>query len=521
MRRFMEIICFTVVLVCVLAGWALAQDQKKPGEAKQETAPEVVTTEHVLETPDGPLTYVARTGEMLVPANKDKPQARLFFVAYEKKGEDAGKRPVTFAFNGGPGSSSVWLHLGALGPKRIALGPDGTPPPPPVGYEDNQLSWLRFTDMVFIDPVGTGYSRSDKGDDQADGEKGSSGPGDKGFWGVKQDVASVAAFIRLFLTRQKRWLSPVYLVGESYGTTRAAMLSSYLVEEYGIAARGVMFISPVLDFTALQGSTSNLPYCLFLPSFAAAAVVNGKASPEKGQSLEQYLAQVEKFSVEHYLPALTLGADLDVFQPGGEEKLRKQLAAYTGLPERVVRQQQERIPPWVFFKELLRDKNRLIGRMDASTSVVDPEPGSPHAVLDPSLDGLMAPFSSAMNAYVRQELNYENDLPYEILNSEVGGKWDWSTGLEGKQGYVDVGEEARMAMSLVPDMRLFFGCGYYDVATPYFASIWTVRQMRLEPEQRKQVTIQFYEGGHMLYTHEDARKKLFEDAEAFYRGASQ
>ncbi len=522
-------VAIVIVAVIMTLGMAQAQEATRDKEVRAgEKAvpmppepplaePEIVSSEHVLQSVDGPLAYTARAGELLVPLEGDEPKARFFFVAYEKKDAAPGGRPVTFAFNGGPGASSVWLHMGALGPTRVVLNPDGTPPPPPADFEDNPLSWLAFTDLVFIDPVGTGFSRTLKKQKEQGPEEPAPKEEGKAFWGVRQDVASVASFIRLYLTRNDRWLSPVFLVGESYGGIRAAELTTALVDDYGIAARGVVYISPVLDFTTLDASASNLPYSLFLPSYAATAVYQGKAKLEKGEDLASRLQKVERFALERYLPALTLGHALDDVEKDGRAKLRKELAQFTGLPERVVIQERERIRPGVFFKELLREEGLLVGRMDGSMTCVDPEPPNPFPELDPSLDRLTAPFTSAFNAYVRQRLGYRIDIPYEVLSSEVLDNWDWSSGIKGKQGYVNTGGEVRFAMSVIPDLRVFFVCGYYDMATPYFATVWSVRQMLLTPEQRRNVLLRFYEGGHMLYNHAAARERLYHDAAAFYK----
>lgn len=528
-HRVLAGLAAVIVLMVLTMGAPLAQEKAKDKESLTAEAsapmpretilaePEIVSSEHVLDGVGGPLAYTARAGELLVPLEGDEPKARFFFVAYEKKDAEPGERPVTFAFNGGPGASSVWLHMGALGPTRVDLNPDGTAPPPPAGFEDNPRSWLAFTDLVFIDPVGTGYSRPLKAPQPA-------GPGvaapdeeEKAFWGVRQDVLSVASFIRLYLTRNDRWLSPVFLLGESYGGIRAAELTTALLDEHGIAARGVVYVSPVLDFTSLDAMASNLPFSLYLPSYAATAVFHGKAKLEKGEDLAARLQTIERFALERYLPALALGHALDDVEKDGRATLRKELARYTGLPERVVAQERERIRPGVFFKELLREEGKLVGRMDGSMTCVDPEPPNPFPELDPSLDSLTAAFTSAFNAYVRQRLGYRIDIPYTVLSAEVINNWDWSSGIKGRQGYVNTGGEVRFAMSAIPGLRVLFVCGYYDMATPYFATVWSVRQMLLTPEQRKNVVLRFYEGGHMLYNQATPREQLFQDAAAFYR----
>lgn len=486
-----------------------------PDEAVNATAPlkaeRAVTTNHVLELGDagGQLTYTVEAGELLIPMDETpkaeaKAAARMFYVAYTVNATEP--RPLTFAFNGGPGSASVWLHLGAMGPRRVVLEPDGRVPPPPVRLADNLETWLPFTDMVFIDPVGTGFSRAEPRDKQAEG-----------YWGVEQDLNSVARFIRDFLSRENRWLSPLFLVGESYGTTRAAALASKLQLDMGVALNGVVLVSPVLEMETITFDEGRLlPYALFLPTYAAAARWHDKLSGDA--DLETTLKQAEAFSLDRYLPALAKGADL----PEDErESLYRDFAGLTGLNLDLVRAQRARVPGFVFFKELLRDRGLIIGRMDATITGIDPEPETPYPGYDPSLERLYAVFGPAMNAYARTELGFSSELPYEYLNNEVGSRWDWSTGLPRGQGYVGMAARLREAMSVNPHLRVRFVCGYYDLATPYFAAMHTVRQMGLDPRLRDHLDMRFYEAGHMLYTHDNVRRRLTRDMAQWYQVGRQ
>lgn len=481
---------------------------------------ELVVTSHVLHTPNQSLRYKATAGEMVIPPKPgDSPQAmqgRIFFVSYELEGADKGKRPVTFAFNGGPGASSVWLHMGALGPMRVALGPKGEIGQPPVGYENNPMSWLAFTDLVFIDPVGTGYSRAV----QEEGKEGEKKSEAKTFWGVQQDVDSMASFVQLWLTRNERWLSPTYLAGESYGGVRVAALSNKLLEDAGVALSGLIFVSPVIDYSTLLGDESNLPYAFLLPSYAATARYHGKLGDvsailgqEKGDNLEAFEKSVEKWVEDSYVPALFKG---DALTDKEREALYVNVAALTGLPLTLVQHHLGRIRPYVFYKELLRDQRKIVGRMDGTVTGEDGDPQSPYPSYDPALDSLIPPFATAFNAYVRQELQYENDIPYEVLNPSVGQQWDWSSGMRQKQGYIMTSDDLAEAMSVNPQMRVWLICGYYDMATPYLAGLYTLRQMHLPSSLREKFQVRLYQGGHMLYTHEQARKKLRNDAADFY-----
>ncbi len=521
MRLLLLLPCCAMLLgsACLFsAPPVLAQEQKESETAAteaqeappQEEAPSI--TRHVLEVGGDTLRYTAKTGEMIVPLRDEDDAGRIFYVAYEVEGGKAKDRPVTFAFNGGPGASSVWLHMGALGPVRVDLGAQGEPMHTPVGYVANPESWLRFSDLVFVDPVGTGYSRSG----------GKKKDADKPFWGVEQDVKHMASFIRLYMTRNQRWESPVFLVGESYGTTRAAALSLHLLRSEGIALNGLVLLSPVLDFSTLQSGETNLPYALFLPSYAMTARFHGKGGKNavgaSQNDTPRFLYEVEQFVEREYVPALFRG---EAIGDDAYANLEKRIAALSGLPEALVRRQRCRIPPHVFFKNLLQEENLLIGRMDGTVTAVDPDPSSPYPLFDPSLEGLLPAFASAFNAYVRKELAYENDLPYEILNPKVERQWDWSSGLDGRQGYVNTADDVREALSINPDMHVWLACGYYDMATPYYASMYTVRQMHLAPRLRNNVRLDVYSGGHMLYTHDKARASFSHDAAAFYQHAAQ
>lgn len=487
--------------------------EKKASPAASRDTQALKVTRHVLEAEGKSYAYVAKAGEMVVELEDGKTGGNVFYVSYELEEASDAPRPVTFAFNGGPGASAVWLHMGALGPRRVALGPHGEPPLPPAGYEDNPFSWLRFSDLVFVDPVGTGFSRGLEDEKKGDKQDGK-------VWGVEQDVKHMAAFIRIFLSRNERWDSPTFLVGESYGTVRAAALSHELLESVGLAVNGLILISPVLDFNTLYAGESNLPFALFLPSYAATALHYGKlSSPQASEGdVSGLLREVEDFVEREYLRALFMG---DALSEEERKELYERVAGYTGLPVDVVGENFGRVPPNVFFKRLLQERRLLVGRMDGTVSGVDPDPGSPFAAFDPSLEGLLPSFASAFNTYVRKELDYESDLTYELLNSDVERGWDWSSGVKGRQGYVNVAGEVREAMSVNPAMRVWLAGGYYDLATPYFAGVYTVRQMELAPSLRQNLRMDFYEGGHMLYTHREAREKFFRDAAAFYAAATQ
>ncbi len=467
----------------------------------------VVTTKHSLTIPDGELHYTVRTGEIPIPGEKEQnATARIFFTAYTLDNGSPEDRPLTFAFNGGPGAASVWLHLGALGPKIVSMPSDGSPPQPPARLQSNPLTWLRFSDLVFIDPVGTGYSRSQEQ------EKAES------FWGLEEDIRSVGKCIRLYLTRQKRWLSPKYLVGESYGSTRAAALSTHLDETYGIRLNGIVLISPALDYATLDVHNGHiLPYALFLPSYAAGAAQHARGNAQENQSLSDLLHTVEDFARGDYLQGLFQGDDLSARDA---ERFYARTAEYTGLKPQLIQRCRGRISPWLLRKELLREQTMLIGRMDTGVTGLDPAQGSPFPKYDPSLRPLFGPFSSAVNAYIRQDLQYESERVYEFLNPRVGRRWNWCQALQKDalgQGYVNAADNLKEAMSINPALKVFLACGLFDLATPYFATQYTVNQMHLDPRIRKNLELVRYPAGHMIYLRQQPRKQLYQDVRSFYQ----
>ena len=445
-------------------------------------------------------TAEAKKGEKPVDPTKGKPKAQVFFVAYVA--EDAGDptaRPLTFAFNGGPGSSSVWLHLGGLGPRRAQLSDAGEALPPPSKLVDNESTWLPKTDLVFIDPVGTGYSRPAQGEDA------------KQFWGYKEDIQSVGDFIRLWTTKYGRWSSPKFIAGESYGTTRAAGLSDYLESRYGLYLNGIVLISSVLNFQAIDFSPGNdQPYPLFLPSYASAAWYHKKLSADLQQlSLPDLLSKVEQFAENDYERALSRG---DRLSPDEKNAVAAQLARFTGLSQQRFLQLSLREPDNLFFNDLLSDQNRSVGRYDSRFTGIRSYPGTDREDSDPSDEAVDGPFTSAFYTYVRQDLKYESELPYERI-AEVH-PWLFS-----RNKYLDVAQDLKKAMNRNRYLRVMVCCGYYDLATPYFAAESVVHTMNLDPAVRNNVTLSFYGSGHMVYLESASRKKLQTDFEQFVDSA--
>jgi carboxypeptidase C (cathepsin A) len=428
--------------------------------------------------------------------------AEVFFIAYTRDGTgDLASRPVTFSFNGGPGSSSVWLHLGLLGPRRVPLPNDPEASPPPYRLVDNAESLLDVTDLVFIDPVSTGYSRAVPGERPAD------------FHGLKADIETVGDFVRLWTTRNGRWTSPAFLIGESYGTTRAAALAPYLQDRYGLYLAGVMLVSNVLDFSTGRFEVGNdLPFVTNLPTYAAVAHYHGVIAEDlRALPLRELLDEVEAWALSRYAYYLVLG---DRAEAALRAEVRERLGRYTGLSADYLDRCHLRPDMWRFCKELLRDQHRTIGRLDGRYCGADRDAAGDRFERDPSYAAILGAYGSTFNDYVRRELGFESDLPYEVLTS-LFETWRWD---DHQNRFVNVAESLRAAMHANPHLQVHIASGYYDLATPYFGSDHAVAHMALDPALRGNVRTSYYEAGHMMYVHEPSLRALSADLRAFVRG---
>jgi carboxypeptidase C (cathepsin A) len=474
------------------------KEKDKEKEKKEEEKP--VVTQHELRLGARVLKYSVTTGFLPLKNEQGDTEANIFFMAYvadHPGGPD--KRPLTFSFNGGPGSSSVWLHLGALGPKRVKMLDDGGMPAPPYQLVDNESTWLDQTDLVFIDPVGTGYSRAVKPDQ---GKK---------YWGLQGDLESVGEFIRLYLGRYERWASPLFLVGESYGTTRAAGLSGLLVE-HGIAFNGILLVSSILNFQTARFTKGNdTPYPLFLPTYTATAWYHKKLPADLQQKeLPKVLDEVRAFAGGEYTTALARGDRLSAAE---RTALVDKLARYTGLDKRYVDETDLRIEIQRFCKELLRSEKRTVGRLDARFKGIDANAATDTPDFDPSMAAIRPPYTAAFNDYVRRTLGFKSDLHYYILG---GGftSWDFPEGQ-----FPDTSEALRSAFSKNPAMKLFVASGHYDLATPFFATEYTLAHLDLDPTQRSRIVTHEYEAGHMMYIDVNELARLKKDVADFIAGA--
>ena len=495
-------------------------------DKKKSDDPKPVITHGSVTVAGEEISYTATAGKMVMKTDDGDPKAHVFYVAYTKDGEDdpdekkkngdaekneddvrpttdvQAKRPITFCFNGGPGSSSVWLHLGMLGPVRVKLDSDAKTLPPPHELIDNQNSLLDITDLVFIDPVSTGFSRPVKGEDK------------RQFHGYDEDLRSVAMFVHDYATKYGRWSSPKFLIGESYGGLRAAGLSGELQNRYRMYLNGVVLVSAVVDFQTLAARGHNdIAYALFLPSYAATAWYHKQLSDElQEQSVDEVVEEAERFAAGSYLRALAAG---DSLPEERRQRILERLSELTGLSEEYLAAANLRVSMPRFGKELLRSKRKIVGRFDSRYAGSALDPVDDVMEYDPSAAAVFGTFTSALNDYLRRTLKVEEERVYEILTDRVH-PWDYS---EFTNRYVDASGTLRQAMTQNPYLKVFAACGHYDLATPAFAMKYTRDHLNLPPEIRGNFDMGFYEAGHMMYVHEPSLEMLRDDLVKFYNSA--
>jgi carboxypeptidase C (cathepsin A) len=472
-----------------------------------------------------PVDYAA-TARWVVLRKKDKPAAEIFSVAYVAEGADE-RRPVTFVFNGGPGASSAYLHLGAVGPRRVAFPPDGSLPTMPPRLVENESSWLAFTDLVFVDPVGTGFSRVIEKDDPP-GEKGEKGgkPGKddsavdpKEYFGQKRDLESLCEFMGRWLSSNGRWGSPVLVAGESYGGYRVGRLVRMLQESAGIGLNGAILISPALEISTLNPTDYDvLGWIDTLPTMALAAAHHGRSRAFAREApMADVMREAEEFASGDLASFLVRGATAGAAE---RERILGRLAELVGLPQELVMRAEGRIGIATFARELLRDERRVLGLYDSTLTTVDPFPDrESFAGPDPTLVGVSPAYTTAVNEVLRSEIGVETDREYTLLSYEVNSAWKDDAAQHAFLPLVGATDDFRYGMALNPHMKAFLTHGRYDLVTPYYASDRLRNLMRLDPQVAERVTVRHFGGGHMFYAWEESRRAFGEAIAGFVADA--
>jgi len=484
-----------------------AKSEPKPEPGKEGASeehydmteiPPVVT--HRQTTVDGKvLRYTATTGRLPIKRSDGKIEAEMFFVAYTLDGQEAAKRPLTFCFNGGPGSATVWLHMGAVGPKRVVLEANGFMPPPPYTIADNPNTLLDRSDLVFVDAISTGFSRA------------ANAEATKKFLGVKGDIEAFGEFVRLYVTRYERWPSPLFILGESYGTTRAAGIAGFLANR-GISFNGITLLSTAMDFGTLEWAKNNdIPYFLLVPTFSMIAAYHKRLPPDLMQDLGKTREEVERWSMNDYAAALLKG---DRLAPEERQKIIDAYARYTGLDKKLIDNANLRINVEQFTHNLLLDQKLRVGRLDGRFTGVDPEGLLDQRFYDPTSAAILPPYTAVFNNYVRTELGYKVDLPYKVFawDEPAFQKWDWG---EADKGFPNTAPGLRAALVENPYLKVLVMEGHYDLATPYFAANYSIDHLNLGPDYRKNVSFTTYEAGHMVYIDNASHAKMKKDLVEF------
>ena len=515
-------ICAVALLLCVPARRAAAQEpskdtkpatdakaaEAKPAEANPPKE-ESFVTDHTIHLGGQAIAYKATASTTLLKDDKGEPTALIYSTAYTRSDvKDFSQRPLAFIYNGGPGSSSIWLHMGAFGPRRVVTANAGFTPPAPYKLEDNANCLLDKADLVFIDPVGTGFSHA-VGKAQ-----------NKDFWGVDQDVKMFAQFISIYTNRNNRWNSPKFLIGESYGTFRSVALGNYLQSHDGIYINGIVLISSVLNLGTISFNPGDdIPYILYVPSYAAAAAYH-KVLPEPASDLNAFLADARKFAATEYADALMKGTNISTAE---KADIAKKLSHFTGLSEDYLLKADLRVSLPQFNVELERSRGLTTGRYDARYTMPTYDLLTEYAEEDPSYVAVRGAFTAAFNSYTREELKVTQERTYEVLNGEVGNNWDWKHHGPGSSGYfpgsANVEGDLIQALMTNPHLHVQIENGFYDMATPFFATEYTMDHLFLPGNLRSNIQLEYYNAGHMMYLHEEDLGKLKSNIGAFIDGS--
>lgn len=509
----------TLFFFCALSPiWAQQEEPTQPPEkiSSQETLAipeEAAITHHEVSVEGQTISFKATAGRMpLFDTLEHEELGKVFYVAYTVEPLKAGeKRPITFVFNGGPGSPSIWLHMGAFGPFRAPIAKDGLKlPRPPYSPEPNPFTLLDLTDLVFIDPIGTGFSQATNGNGDSPQKR-------QSFWGVREDVEAVADFIRMYLTRNDRWASPLYVAGESYGGMRAAGLSAWL-QDIGIEPSGLILVAPAISYGDLVSDTTNdRAFMHLLPSMAASAHYHGKLSPElQALDVKDLMNRARAWCLKTYLPALWQGNNLSAKDT---ERIAEQLSQWTGLPVELVRKLNFRIPEWVFAENLLGEKRQFLSLYDGRITA----PGGEYRYAeDPLMANLNTPFGSAFNDYLQRTLQYETDLPYSLDGNDAHRNWNWTSGTENTPyGYPNTTIDLATALRRNPFMKVFVAMGDYDLVCPAGSIMYTLDHLDIPSDRKDNILLHSYPAGHMMYVRKSVIETMKKDLSDFYRAPTE
>jgi carboxypeptidase C (cathepsin A) len=503
---FLAVLSFTIPAVCGIAADQSGSTTRKPtenhSERKSTEAPSLAhveeklsVTRHTLKLEGGDLNYTATAGCLRLKDGSGKPKADLFFVAYTS-GEHNETRPITFAFNGGPGASSIWLHMGLAGPVRVFTGEENRPSAPPYPASPNHYSWLPWTDLVFIDPIGTGFSRAIPVENA------------KQYFNTIEDIHSVGDFIQLYTDKYGRWRSPKYLAGESYGGLRAAGLLPYLYETYGMEMDGLLLISPALDLSAIKpGDSSDLPCALFLPSYVAVAWYHGKIASEFQAGLQETLSEAERWTLEEYLPALAKGNRLP---DEVKNRIAAKLARLTGLSESIIKARNLRVSRPEFTAGLLRDEGRTLSFMDGRIARTGRDGGF---LEDPAMALTVGPYNAVLREYIRDELDFKPGIPYVFFSEDANSQWEWGSALTEGEMVASI----RKTMNRNKRLKILAGAGLFDLDIPYFSAAYIMSHLGTDPSIAPRITLKFFKGGHMFYTNQEALEGFKAEAARFFK----
>jgi len=520
-----------LIALCALSTPLLADDvsvsaqvkepKKESAEDAEAIKPKEIATEGTVTIEGKPITYKAIAGTIILTGKDEKkedPTASIFYVYYARTGVETGKRPVTFLYNGGPGSSTVWLHMGAFGPKRVVTVDDQHTPAAPYNLVNNDFSLLDASDLVFIDAPAAGFSRLLAVEKDKDKQAAKLKERGKDFFGVDQDAHAFAQFIGKFLSHYGRWNSPKYLFGESYGTTRSAVLAAVLETEQSIDINGVILLSQILTFSNDIDAPQFNPgvdqaYALALPTYAATAWYHKKL-PNQPKELKPFLAEVEQYATTDYLVALAAGNTLD---PARKKAVAEKLHQYTGLPAAYIEKANLRVYGGEFEKTLQDDADQTTGRLDSRFSGPNMDPLDKEAQYDPQSAAISSAYVSAFNDYVRRTLKWGDEQAFHVFGDVH--PWDWKHRPPGGDSFfpisTNVVPDLAVAMKYNPQLHVLLTGGYYDIATPYFAAVFEMRHLPIPAKLQSNIEYAFYESGHMVYAHEDSLKKIHDDVAGF------